>query len=107
MSTPDKRTQIVNSLLRGKEQKKDYLLHAPDAKDDTTCGTVAVILKDNTFLISIQEIKYPGEVAFLERGWDVDELHTVSSLDAVEELLKSRLNIGLEELGPAKGSRRF
>jgi hypothetical protein len=107
MDKPDKKTKVITFLLRGKEQKKDYLLHAPDVKDDTTYGTVAVILKDNKFLISIQEIKYPGEVAFLERGWDVDELHAAASLDAVEELLKSRLNISLEELGSAKGSRRF
>ncbi|UOQ51737.1 hypothetical protein [Hymenobacter cellulosivorans] len=107
MKKPSRKEIVVNALLRGKEQKKDYLLTPLEKAPNTICGTVAVIFQENKFLISIQEIEYPGEIAFLERGWDVDELYTVPTLDMAEELLKSRLNISLEELGPAKGSKRF
>ena len=95
----------MSALLRGKEQRKSYTQPRTEASI-TAFGTVAIILKDNAFLVSIEEVHEPSE-KFYEDEYDVEELHTVFTLIEVEQLLRQRLGIELDELGPAKGVKRF
>ena len=101
-----RRELVTSALLRGKEQRKNYTQPRTEAST-IAFGTVAVILKDDTFLISIEEVHEPLSEKFYEDEYDVEELHTVPTLTEVEQLLRQRLGIELDELGPAKGIRRF
>ncbi|MDJ0365275.1 hypothetical protein QMK33_08925 [Hymenobacter sp. H14-R3] len=93
--------------MRGKEQRLNYLVQPPANAEVVTYGTVAVIVRNGHFLVSIQEIKDLPGVFHLEAGYDTDELHTLPNLAAVEHLLETRLGRRLAELRPAKGQRHF
>ena len=64
----------MSALLRGKEQRKNYTQPKTEASI-TACGTVAIILKDDAFLVSIEEVHEPSE-KFYEDEYDVQELYT-------------------------------
>ena len=102
-----RRELVTSALLKGKEQRKNYTHPSPENSVATVYGTVAVILRDSLFLISIVEVHDPSEISSSRDEWDVDELHELPSLAEVEVLLSQRLTIQLDELGPAKGIRHF
>ncbi|GAA4349316.1 hypothetical protein GCM10023185_05950 [Hymenobacter saemangeumensis] len=105
MQKPTRRELVTSALLRGKEQHKNYTQPRTESSA-TAFGTVAVILKGDVFLISIQEVHVPSK-KYYDDEYDVEELHTVLTLTEVEQLLRQRLGIELDELGPAKGIKRF
>ncbi|UOQ99710.1 hypothetical protein MUN81_09485 [Hymenobacter sp. 5317J-9] len=98
---------VISALLKGKEQRKHYTHQLQDLSNTNVFGTVAVILKDSRFCISIEEIHEPPVKSSALEEYDVEELHHLSTLLEVEDFLKQRLGIALDELGPARGSRRF
>ncbi|GAA4021337.1 hypothetical protein GCM10022409_01190 [Hymenobacter glaciei] len=101
------RELVTSALLKGKEQRKHYTHPLPDNPAVTVWGTVAIIFKDDVFLVSITEFHDPSEVSASRDEWDVDELYTLTNLVEVEALLSQRLSIALDELGPAKGINHF
>ncbi|MBO2009078.1 hypothetical protein [Hymenobacter negativus] len=68
---------------------------------------MAVILKGTHFLISNAEVHDPSAKSGDLEEYDIEELHHASTLLEVEKLLQQKLAIALDELGPAKGIRRF
>ncbi len=102
---------VTSALLKGKEQRKNYTHPLPGNSAVTVYGTVAVILRDDVFLVAIEELHDPSEISAslsLENcEWNVDELFKLSSFTEVEALLSQRLAIKLDELGPAKGIKHF
>jgi hypothetical protein len=101
------RESVVNALLLGKEQRKHYQHPLQDKSGTRVFGTVAVILRNDNFLISIEEVHDPPVRSIDLEEYDVEELYCVPTLIEVEDLLRRRLAIELDELGPAKGYKRF
>ncbi len=99
------RELVISALMRGKEQRLNYLLPLDDTGPNTY-GKVAVIFRQGSFLVLIRERKQP--TAFFQAAeYHPDELHTLPDLAAVENLLETRLQLCLEELVPSKGMRLF
>lgn len=102
------RELVINALLEGKEQCKRYSHQLQTNPDVTTVfGTAAVILKEGTFWLSIEEIHDPPVKSAAMEEYDVEELHDFPDLDKVESFLSQRLNFVLDTFGPARGNKRF
>jgi len=102
------RELVINALLKGKEQRKQYSHQIQtDSAVTTVFGTAAVILKEGTYWLAVEEIHDPPVKSAAMEEYDVEELHHFPDLAETESFLSQRLNLALDTFGPARGSRHF
>jgi hypothetical protein len=100
------RELVISALLRGKEQRLNYLLKSLDGTGPDIYGKMAVLFRQGVFLVVIRERK-PFTVLYQPEEYHADERYTLPDLAAVEHLMATRLRTRLAELRPSKGMRLF